>query len=328
MKPRDLTILICGFGPPETDYRVQLFHDAVSAAAPEARLIFTHNRDDFNQALPNAHIVVGGVPRELLAEAKSLRWIVGLGAGLEWSLYPELLNSDIIVTSSSGVHAIQMSEHILAMMFMFARRLHLHMRKQVELVWDSQVAVGRVFELENQTLGVVGMGSVGEALAVKGLGLGMRVIAVRYRRELGGPPGAKVRGPEGLPKLLRAADHVGLCLPLTDETRGLIGEPELRQMKPTAYIYNVGRGTAINEADLVCALQEGWIAGAGLDVFETEPLPAQSPLWDMENVIITPHVSGHNPFYFERCAEIFGENLRRFMAGEELLNVRDKIRQY
>jgi phosphoglycerate dehydrogenase-like enzyme len=135
-------------------------------------------------------------------------------------------------------------------------------------------------------------------------------------------------GPEQLLDLLPEADFVVLTVPLTHETGGMIGERELRAMKPTAYIVNIGRGGTIQESALVRALQEGWIAGAGLDVFEVEPLPADSPLWSMENVIITPHYAGATPAYNERALEILLDNLRRYRAGEPLRNVVDKMAGY
>ena len=171
---------------------------------------------------------------------------------------------------------------------------------------------------------LVGIGAIGERTAKVASGLEMRVLGVRRHPNVSAPGVEAMVGPDQLLSLLPQADFVVLTVPLTDETRHMIGETELRSMKPTAYLVNIGRGGTIDEEALIRALQEGRIAGAGLDVFETEPLPESSPLWDMDNVIVTSHYAGLTPLYNERALSIFLDNLRRYRAGEPLHNVVDK----
>lgn len=181
-----------------------------------------------------------------------------------------------------------------------------------------------MFELAGTTLVLIGVGAIGERTAAMAAALGMRVLGVRRDPTLGAPGVTAMFGPDRLPELLPQADFVVLTVPLTHETQGMIGERELHAMKPTACIVNIGRGGTIREDALITALREGRIAGAGLDVFETEPLPEDSPLWDMDNVIITSHYAGATPHYDARAMAIFVDNLRRYRAGEPLRNVVDK----
>jgi phosphoglycerate dehydrogenase-like enzyme len=187
--------------------------------------------------------------------------------------------------------------------------------------------VATKFELEGQTLCVLGLGDIGGALARRGRALGMRVLGVRR----GGDPSLDVDElfpTERRIEAISQADHVALCLPLTAETRGLVGERELRAMRPTAYVYNVGRGDSIEPRALLQALTQGWIAGAGLDVTSPEPLPTDSPLWEMPNVILGQHTSGSSPRNYDRITDIFAANLRRYLAGVPLANVVDRARGY
>jgi phosphoglycerate dehydrogenase-like enzyme len=174
---------------------------------------------------------------------------------------------------------------------------------------------------------VLGLGDIGGALATRALALGMRVVGVR-RGGRAFPGLAATYTPDRLLEALPQADHVALCLPLTSETRAIVGEREFVAMRPTAYIYNVGRGASIDPDALLRALQSGRIAGAGLDVTSPEPLPDDSPLWDMPNVILTQHVSGDSPYNAHRITTIFADNLRRYLAGEPLQNLVDKARGY
>jgi phosphoglycerate dehydrogenase-like enzyme len=186
----------------------------------------------------------------------------------------------------------------------------------------------RLDELTDRTLGIVGLGGIGSEVAARAKAFGMRVIATRQRPEMPAENADEVRAADELAWLLRESDFVALCAALTPATRHLIGAEQLRQMRSTAYLINIGRGSLIDESALVTAVQEGVIAGAGLDVFEEEPLPAESPLWDMPNVTITPHEAGSSPRSHERFMALFCENLRRYVAREPLLNVVDKTAGY
>jgi phosphoglycerate dehydrogenase-like enzyme len=296
----------------------------VREAAPEMRVWVTQDRAQIEAALDEIEIIAGRFPRDLLPRARNLRWYQSWAAGVDWLLRrPEAVDLDFVLTNASGVHAIPISEHILALLLAFARGVHRAVRDQGRGEWVPYEQQ-QVFELYGKTMLLIGVGAIGERTAQAANTLGMRVWGVRRNPDDGAPGVERMFGPGQLHDALPEADFVVLTTPLTHETQGMIGEPELRAMKPTAILVNIGRGGTIQEGALVQALQEGWIAGAGLDVFETEPLPEDSPLWAMDNVIITAHYAGSTPQYMERALEIFLDNLRRYRAGERLRNVVDK----
>src|SRR5438105_8763028 len=212
-------------------------------------------------------------------------------------------------------------------MLAFAKRFPRAMRSQQEGRWNAYWPE----ELEDKTVGIMGIGAIGSRVAEIAGALGMRVLAMRRSvdsRQRGEGPVSEVLPPSDLPYLLRESDYVVVAVPLTPESHHLIGEGELRAMKPSAVIINIARGAVIDEQALIRALREGWIAGAALDVFEREPLPAASELWGMENVPLTPHISGGTRRYMERAVDLFCDNLRRYLAGEALRNVVDPARGY
>lgn len=276
--------------------------------------------------ITQADAVIGRVPDRLLADASRLRWVSSTGAGAP--LTPGLRQRDeITVTTAGGVHVASVPEHVLAMLFAFARRLPEQILNQHGphlFYWPSGM-----FEVEGQTMGIIGLGRIGAALARKARGLGMRVTGLR-RSDRPAPAGLLDRqfASADLPGLLASADHVVLTLPGTSETRHLIGARELSLMRSSAYLYNVGRGSVIDQVALQAALEEGTIAGAGLDVTDPEPLPPDDPLWGAPNLILLTHYGGLTPKYGPRCYEILSENLRRFLSGDEMLNVVDKSRGY
>ena len=275
---------------------------------------------------PKVEILLGLRPIADLAELPRLRWIQQTGAGADWLLSaPEVVESDVVLTNASGVHAIPIAEHILALMLTLSRRIHRFVRAQRDHEWFRR---GRLGELDGSTIGIVGLGAIGEKTAEKARGLNMKVLGLRRDPSRTSPHVERMFGPDELLELLALSDWVVLSAAMTPETRGLIGERELRAMRETAYLINIARGGIVQEKSLIQALDEGWIAGAGLDVFEREPLPDDSPLWDMRNVVITPHFAGATPHYADRVTEIFVENLRRDRAGEALINVVDKRLAY
>jgi phosphoglycerate dehydrogenase-like enzyme len=268
------------------------------------------------------------VSPELLSRADTLRWIHTRSAGVNSLPFDDLVARGITVTNSSGAHGVPIAENFLALMLAFAVGLHILIPAQRGCRWDPEPARKARFELEGQTLLIVGLGDLGAALALKAKGLGMYVLGIRRTNQ---PP------PKGVDEqlsfdaqreALKRADHVALCLPLTPATVGFISEPELRAMKPSAFIYNAGRGRSIERVALIRALTEGWIAGAGLDVTDPEPLPPDDPLWLMPNVILTQHTSGSSPANSRRVTDLIMENLRRHLAGEPLMNVIDLREQY
>ncbi|MHB0857990.1 MAG: D-2-hydroxyacid dehydrogenase [Anaerolineae bacterium] len=294
--------------------------------APDMQLLVSTNKDEIEGALGDIQVAAGGFPHDLLLKARALRWLQQWGAGVDWLMrYPEAATMEFILTNASGVHAVPISEHILAFLFAFARGLPAAFHAQREHQWTRfDDDAGSVFELAEKTMVLIGVGAIGERTAMIASGVGIRVLGVRRNPDQPAQGVAEMHAVADLPQLLPQADFVVLTVPLTGETKGMIGEAELRAMKPTSHIVNIGRGGTIQEQALIRALQEGWIGGAGLDVFEEEPLPADSPLWDMKNVIITAHYSGSTPRYSERAMAIFLDNLERFKTGRPLRNVVDK----
>jgi phosphoglycerate dehydrogenase-like enzyme len=296
---------------------------------PHVSFTFAATAEEWLAAAPRAEVLfTKGLPLEALAAATHLRWVQAGTAGVDWWLRSGLGERDVILTNARGAHGIPMAEQVLAMALCFATRLHLLIRGQPQRRKLARRVIEEKWELHGQTMLVLGLGDVGGTLAEKARALGMHVLGVR--RSLAPHPACvAIYPPERLHEALPLADHVAVCLPLTPETAGIIGEAELRLMKPTACIYNVGRGATIDGAALRRALAEGWIAGAGLDCVAPSDTPADGdPLWEMENVILGLHTSGSSPSNSRRITDLFAENLRRYLAGEPLLNVVDKQRGY
>jgi phosphoglycerate dehydrogenase-like enzyme len=262
-------------------------------------------------------------PEDLTAAPK-LKWMQTVGAGIDDFVSPELIERGLIVTNNSGVHASNIAEHILMLMLAFARNLPLLIRGQIAHEWRDEAGRKGVFELGGQTILIVGLGDIGGALSERTKALGMSVLGIRRRPGLDVPKSIDEQfAIDQLKAQLPRADHVAITLPLTVNTRNLFDDPTIEAMKQGAYIYNIGRGPIIDSDALIAHLRSGHLAGAGLDVTDPEPLPSDSPLWDMENVIITSHTSGATPKYMVRALGILRENIRRFIADEPLVNVVD-----
>lgn len=297
----------------------------VRKLVPDMQIVVTRERDEIETMLDDIEIAACWFPLDLLAKAPNIRWYQQWGAGADWLMkHPEIVEHDVVITNTSGIHAIPISEHIFALLLAFARALRpVAFTAQSQCRWNGATQAD-LSELAGKTLVLIGVGAIGERTARIAKAFDMRVLGVRRHPSNTLATVDAMYGPDQLLEILPEAEYVVLTIPLTYETRGMIGGQELRAMKPAACVVNIGRGGTIDEQALITALQEGWIAGAGLDVFETEPLPEDSPLWKMENVIITAHYSGWNPYYDERALEIFLDNLRRYKAGEPLGNVVDK----
>lgn len=261
--------------------------------------------------------------RPLYLAAPNLKWVHALSAGVEKLIFPEIQASGTILTNSRGIHGIPVSEHVFALMLAFSRGLNLLIRRQQQHKWDRVPTD----EIHEKTIGIVGLGSIGREIAKKAKGLGMEVIATK--RELTSEIFVdKLYKAEDLHQMLAEADYVVVALPLTESTAEIFTLREFQAMKPSAYFINIARGAIVREADLVAALQQGIIKGAGLDVFADEPLPADSPLWDMENVIVTPHMAAISPYYLDRAVKLFAENLTRYTQGRDMFNIIDKQKGY
>lgn len=295
--------------------------------APHHGILFDAPPDVLAQRIGEVEVAFTGVPAALVPRAVNLRWVQIGGAGAERSLlhYPD---GQILITNASGVHAVPITEHVLALLFAFTRGVHVSVRAQGRRVWLRHDLAGPG-ELRGARLLVLGLGAIGGELARTASALGMCVVGVRRRPEQGGVDGlVRVVGPEELHAELPEADFVVITLPYTTRTAGMFGAREIGLMKRTAYLVNIGRGGTVRQEDLVRALKDGRIAGAGLDVFEEEPLPEDSPLWDLENVIVTAHYAGFTPHYGERLWDIFLDNLGRYVGGEPLRNVVNRSEGY
>ena len=285
-----------------------------------------------DRLLPEADVVWGWAVRPANFEAaRRLRWIQVSAASVHGLLFPELIESAVVVTNGRGLHGVAMAEHTLGVILAFTRKLHLARDAQRERRW-AQSSLWRDAPpfggLAGRTLGLVGLGAIGRATAERARALGLEVLAVRRHPDPDPAPADAQWGPDRLPELIARAHFLVLAAPLTEETRGLIGAAELARMRRDAILINLGRGALVDERALVAALEAGTIAGAALDVFEHEPLDPASPLWAMPNVIVTPHVSGFGPRYWERAIELFARNLRAFLDGRPLENVVDKRAGY
>lgn len=318
------TLIVVGRGVPgTTPERLS----AARAIAPRYELLFEPEDADLGRRIEEVEAAFPGLPAQLVPRAGRLRWVQLGGAGAEGALsrYPD---PQVVLTNASGVHAVPIAEHVLAFLFAFARGMHGAVRAQSRHEWRPHGA-HELFELRGKRLLVIGVGAIGTELVRLAAALGMSVVGVRRAVTSQAVSGAlRTVGPEGLAAEIPEADFVVLTVPLTPATRGMFGVRELALMKRTAYFVNIGRGKTVDEPALVGALGEGRIAGAGLDVFEEEPLPADSPLWDLGNVIVTAHYSGQTPRYGERLWEIFLDNLGRYARHEPLMNVVDREAGY
>lgn len=280
---------------------------------------------NMKDAIVDADIVLGGrFNAELFLQAKKLKWIQTSSAGVERFLFPELVESKVILTDASGVHAKPIAEQVIGFMLSFTRKLNIFLRLQLQKKWGRMTGD----ELSGKVLGVIGLGSVGSEIARKAKVFDMTVIATKKTLTAKPTYVDELLPSTELESLLKRSDFLILSTPLTPETYHMIDEKKLKIMKKGAILINIGRGKLIDENALIKALKEHWIAGAGLDVFETEPLPVDSELWNLENVIITPHTAGSTPHYSERVCQLFMENLKRFREGSPLINVVDKKAGY
>lgn len=263
-------------------------------------------------------------PGAFLKAARSLRLIQALGAGVDGLLAVGAGELPTPIATARGTNSAPIAEHVLALILAFARSIHVAARNQAAHSWNARAC--RNGEVAGQTLGIIGMGSIGVETARRARALGMRVISLE--RPGRARPAEVDRLVADRMALCAESDFVLVATPLTPETRQMIGEAELAAMKETAYLINIARGGCVDEQALIRALQDGRIAGAGLDVTEVEPLPGDSPLWDLPGVIITPHVAASSPHTMGRVMELVAENLRRLAKGEPVLNPVDKQRGY
>jgi phosphoglycerate dehydrogenase-like enzyme len=298
---------------------------------PDVRAVVGGRFEDLAAVAPEADVVLffSGAGRRLLEQvwgaAARVRWVHSRSAGVDTVLFPALVESPVPLTNSRGVFSRSLAEFALAAVFFFAKDLARMRRSQAAGRWDP-------FEpemVEGSTLGIVGYGDIGRETARAARAAGMRVLALRRQPAAGGDDLAhEVVGPEGLHDLLGRSDYVVIATPLTPETRRLIGREALAAMPPRAVLINVGRGAVVDEPALIEALQQRRIRGAGLDVFEQEPLPEGHPFYRMDNVLLSPHCADQIAGWQAEATDVFLDNLERFRAGQPLKNLVDKSRGY
>jgi len=318
--------------------QVELYHlpswlpQQVQSRFPELAVVALDGYEGMKQELPDSEIYVGwSLPAKHLARAKNLKWMHSLMTGVGQLCYPEMVASPIILTNAATVHAAPVAEHAWALILASARRLPSTVFFQAkkewaqQQIWDTQP---RPFEVSGLTLGLIGLGAIGREISRRARAFGMRVIAVKRQPERGREWADEIFGANDLPRLLGQTDVLVVAAPATPQTRHLLGEKEFALMKPSALLINVSRGSVVDEEALCRALREGRLKGAALDVTEEEPLSPDSPLWDAPNLLLTPHLASATERLWSRHLALLTENVRRYLAGEPLLNAVDKAAGY
>ncbi len=262
--------------------------------------------------------------RDCWGNASRLKWVQSCSAGLDSLLFPELVESAVVLTNGRGLYGPPLAEFAMTCALHFAKNLRALEENRLQRRWQRY----HPKELRGQTMGIVGLGGTGRATARLAQAFGMRVLATKRNNGAGAGDGIELLGRDRLHDLLAESDYVVNALPLTEETRGMFGEAEFHAMKTTACFINVGRGGTVRESVLVRALREGWIGSAGLDVFETEPLPRESELYALPNVILSPHSADQTASSLDASSGILRENVRRYLSGEPLENLVDKRQGY
>jgi phosphoglycerate dehydrogenase-like enzyme len=314
--------LVVYFRPPEE------FITHLSNISNKFKIIICKNRDELESHLPETEILVtlfNPPDAKMIRLASKLRWIQALTAGVDFFPLSEIKKQNIILTSGRGIHKIYITEYAIAAMINLARNFHLTFLNQLEGKWDRSISQD---EIHGSIVGILGLGSIGQEIARKASMLGMRVIGVKYNpHPLQGVD--HVYGPTEMEEVFKQSDYIINLLPDTPNTRGLIDKTMFALMKKSACLLNLGRGSTVNQSDLIDALRTKMIRAMVSDVYEKEPLPEDSPLWTLENVILTPHIAGVSPKYLERAMDIIRHNLHVYVSHRgEMMNVVDLDRGY
>lgn len=290
-------------------------------------LTVTKSLDELHQVLPEVDVVIGALNAEMLAKAKSLRWMQHTEAGVNTVLFPELVQSPVVVTNMAGIFAPCISETAIGMLLALTRGLSKYYIPQ--FARREFIAERNLVEVDGMTMGIVGLGGIGMSTAMRAhFGFNMRILATDAKPMVKPTFVDVLREPEWLMEMVPQVDILVSAPPLTPRTARMFDEKVFRAMKKTAYFLSLSRGDVVDQPALIRALKEGWIAGAGLDVVTPEPLPSDSPLWDCPNTVLTCHTSGFSPQRRIRQMGLIAENVRRYAAGLPLLNVVDKHRGY
>lgn len=299
--------------------QIQMISDSINLVSPR-------NSRDAQQEIVDTDIVFGGFNRTLFENAKQLKWVQVWAAGVDGLLFPEFVESDVILTSAKGFVGTHLADQAWALILGLLRGVGRSVR---ERTWDNKMSIRlATWELGERTLGIVGLGGTGIEVARRAQGFEMKVIAADPESVEAPSFVHEVWKMDRFDDLLSQSDIVCICAPLTPETEGMFNEQAFQKMQSHALLINVTRGKIVDGPSLIHALKEEHIGGAGLDVTPIEPLPTDSPLWDMPNVIITPHVAGGSPIRMDRTVVLFCDNLERFLVGKPLLSVIDKRKGY
>jgi len=310
--------------PPQTA-TTRAWASRLKTALPEMQIVIPESADEAARAVGEADAAFGTMPEKLLREARKLRWLQAPQAAPPAGYYyPALIAHPVVVTNFREIYNDHIGAHIMAFVLAFARGFQHYFPRQVKREWRREPDDTGVIHLPDATALIVGVGGIGSEAARLAAAFGMHVMGVDARRREAPPGVVKLDGPDALDALLPLADFVILTVPHTPATEGFMNRARFQRMKRTAFFINIGRGMTTRLDDLVAALRAGEIAGAGLDVFEQEPLPVDHPLWTMPGVLITPHTAGHGPFLDDRRLEVLLDNCRRFLGGQPLRNVVDK----
>ena len=325
-------ILICVRHPFDQWNVPDWFAERLQQKFSQVNVVHLPDYKRMDEEVVDAEILIAwSVRPQQITAAKKLRWLHSTAAAVHQLIFPELDNSDIILTNAREVHGPVVAEHVIALIFALAKKIPDSVRLQEKHVWGQQILwdeLPRIREIAGATVGMVGLGSIGRPVVKSAKALGMRVIAVREHPEKGSEGADAVFGPAQIDELFRQADYIVLAAPVTNSTKAIVNAERLALMKPGACLINVGRGQLVDEPALAAALREKRIGGAALDVFPKEPLAADSPLWDVPNLLITPHTAALTDKLWERQYALFSENLRRYLKGEVLLAVVDKRKGY
>jgi phosphoglycerate dehydrogenase-like enzyme len=300
---------------------------------PQIKVVHFTSYDGIEPHLRDAEIIITWSLRpEQFRLAKNLRWIHSPAAAVHQLMFPELVKSEVVLTNAREVHGPVVAEHVIALIFALAKQISQAVRLQQQRTWGQEImwqGRPRPREVSGSTLGLVGLGSIGCEVAKRAAALGMRIIATRENPGKGKPDGVeRVYASTEIDGLLEQSDFVVLAAPTTPATSGLINAERLERMKADAFLINVGRGPLVDERALALALRNKKIGGAALDVFDQEPLPPDSPLWDLENLLLTPHTAGLTDKLWERHFVLISENLRRYLGHQPLLAQVDKTKGY
>lgn len=300
--------------------------EKIKSVSDNVEIVVAKGYNEQLTEITNADVVLGSVNRDLFLKAEKLKWVHVPSAGVDGIIFPELVSSDVILTSMKGHVGIHLADHAMALLLALIRGIHTALRNPR---WETQSRIREnAVELMDKTIGIIGFGGTGFEVAKRAKAFGMEIIALEPE-DIQKPDFVKaVWKPERFHDLLECSDVVVICAPLTDHTRGMFNLNAFRKMKRSSILINVTRGQIIDGTALIQALEEGLIAAVGLDVTPQEPLPPDSPLWKMDNVIITPHTSGGSPARMDRTLDLFCENLKRFLSNQPLLSVIDKRKGY